>query len=80
MKYFCNKLKEIFVKSLTEAKEKLNSKNIVKLVERKDRKKIFIQKWRPISLLKVDFSKKSGVVCPQSWYNYKVIWKRHPSR
>ena len=35
MKYFCNKLKEIFVKSLTEAKEKLNSKNIVKLVERK---------------------------------------------
>ena len=39
MKYFCNELKEIFVKSLTEAKEKLNSKNIVKLVERKDRKK-----------------------------------------
>ena len=49
-----HELKEIFVESLSEAKEKLNSKNIVKLVERKDREKRFIQKWRPISLLKVD--------------------------
>ena len=48
------KLKEIFVESVSEAKEKLNSKNIVKLTEKKDRDKWFIQKWRPISLLKVD--------------------------
>ena len=56
---FWTELKEIFVDSVSEAKEKGNlgttqGQAIIKLIEKKDRDKRFIQNWRPISLLNVD--------------------------
>ena len=52
-------MKQIFVDSVVEAKEKgiLNKSRrqaIIKLIEKKDRDKTFIQNWRHISLLNVD--------------------------
>ena len=52
-------MKQIFVDSVVEAKEKgILSKSrrqaIIKLIEKKDRDKTFIQNWRHISLLNVD--------------------------
>ena len=56
---FWKQLKEIFVDSVSEAIEKGNLSTsqrqaIIKLIEKKDRDKRFIQNWRPISLLNVD--------------------------
>ena len=56
---FWKELKEIFVDSVSEAVEKGNLSTsqrqaIIKLIEKKDRDKRFIQNWRPISLLNVD--------------------------
>ena len=56
---FWKELKEIFVDSVSEAIEKGNLSTsqrqaIIKLIEKKDRDKRFIQNWRPISLLNVD--------------------------
>ena len=50
---------EIFVDSVSEAKEKgilstSQRQAIIKLIEKKDRDKRFIQNWRSISLLNVD--------------------------
>ena len=52
-------MKQIFVDSVVEAKEKgILSKSrrqaIIKLIEKKDRDKTFIKNWRHISLLNVD--------------------------
>ena len=52
---FWNKLKEIFVDSLLEAKEKghlsiSQRQTIIKLIEKKDRNEKPIKNWRPISL------------------------------
>ena len=57
---FWTEMKGIFVDFVSEAKEKgifITSQRqaIIKLIERKDRGKRFIQNWRPISLLNVDF-------------------------
>ena len=58
---FRNELKEIFVDSVLEAKEKVHlsvshliGRAIIKLIEKKDRDKRFIKSWRPIFLLNVD--------------------------
>ena len=56
---FWTELKEIFVDSVSEAKEKgilstSQRQAIIKLIEKKDRDKRFIQNWRPISLLNED--------------------------
>ena len=56
---FWTELKEIFVDSEPEAKEKgilstSQRQAIIKLIEKKDRDDRFIQNWRPISLLNVD--------------------------
>ena len=50
-----NELKEIFVDSLLEAKEKghlsiSQRQTIIKLIEKKDRNEKPIKNWRPISL------------------------------
>ena len=50
-----NELKEIFVDSLLEAKEKghlsiSQRQTIIKLIEKKDRNERPIKNWRPISL------------------------------
>ena len=56
---FWNELKEIFVDSVLEAKEKgylsiSQRQATITLVEIKDRDKRFIKNWRPISLLNVE--------------------------
>ena len=56
---FWTELKEIFVDSVSKAKEKgifkyISKQAIIKLIEKKDRDKRFIQNWRPISFLNVD--------------------------
>ena len=56
---FWDKLKEIFVNFVREAKEighlsTSQRQAIIKLIEKKDRDKRFIKNWRPISLLNVD--------------------------
>ena len=73
---FWTELKEIFVYSVSEAKEKgilstYQRQAIIKLIEQKDRDKRFIQNWRPISLLNIDlkiisnaFSEKLKKVLP----------------
>ena len=73
---FWNELKEIFVDSVLEAKEKghlsiSQRQAIIKLTEKKGRDKRFIKNWRPISLLNVDlkiipktFSEKLKKVLP----------------
>ena len=53
---FWNELKEIFVDSVPETKEKGHLSTsyilaIIKLIEKKGRHKRFIQNWRPISFL-----------------------------
>ena len=58
-KTFWDKLKEIFVNSVREAKEVghvITSQRhaIIELIEKKDRGKRFIKNWRPISLLNLD--------------------------
>ena len=58
-KAFWDKLKEIFVNSVREAKEVghvITSQRhaIIELIEKKDRGKRFIKNWRPISLLNLD--------------------------
>ena len=52
-------LKKIFVDSVSEAKEKgilstFQRQAIIKLIEKKDRDRRFIQNWRPVSLLNID--------------------------
>ena len=52
---FWNELKEIFVDSLLEAKEKghlsiSQRQTIINLIEKKDRNERPIKNWRPISL------------------------------
>ena len=57
---FWNKLREIFVDSVLETKEKghlsISQRQAIinKLIEKKDRDKRSIKNWRPISLLNVD--------------------------
>ena len=56
---FWKGLKNIFVYSVLEAREKghltiSQRQAIIKLIEKKDRDKRFIKNWRPISLLNVD--------------------------
>ena len=56
---FWTKLKEIFITSISEVKEKgilstSQRQAIIKVIKNKDRDKRFIQNWRPISLLNVD--------------------------
>ena len=58
-KTFWKELKEIFVDSVSEAKAKAilstsQRQVIIKLIEKKDKDKRFIQNCRPISLLNVD--------------------------
>ena len=58
-KAFWDKLKEIFVNSVREAKEVghvITSQRhaIIELIEKKGRGKRFIKNWRPISLLNLD--------------------------
>ena len=53
---FWTELKKTFVDYVTEAKEILitsQRQTIIKLIEKKDRDKRYIQNWRPISLLNV---------------------------
>ena len=57
--FFWNKLKEIFVDYVSETTEKGNlstsqRKAIIRLIQKKDRDKRFIQNWRPIFFLNVD--------------------------
>ena len=59
---FWKELKEILPNYASEAKEKghlstSQRQAIIKLIEKKDRDKRFIQNWRPISLLNVDLKK-----------------------
>ena len=61
-KTFWNELKEIFVDSVLEAKEKghlsiSERQAIIKLIGKKDRDKRLIKNWIPISLLNVDLEK-----------------------
>ena len=56
---FWNELKKIFINSVSETKEKGHSsasqrQAIIRLIEKKDKDKRFIQNWLPISLLTVD--------------------------
>ena len=56
---FWDKIKELLITSVTEAKSKgeLSSsqrQTIIKLIEKKDRDKNYINNWRPISLQNVD--------------------------
>ena len=56
---FWNELKEIFIDSILEAKEKghlsiSQRQTTIKLIEKTHRDKRYIKKWRPISLLSVD--------------------------
>ena len=56
---FWNEIKHVFLKSLKQAKEKVKlsisqRQAVIKLIEKKDRDKIYIKNWRPISLLNVD--------------------------
>ena len=56
---FWNELKEIFIDSVSETKEKKHLSTsqrqaIIWLIEKKDKDKRFIQIWRPISLLNAD--------------------------
>ena len=56
---FWTELKEIFVDSVSEAKEKgilstSQRQAIIKLIEKRDKDKRFIQNWRPVFLLNVD--------------------------
>ena len=56
---FWTELKEIFVDSVSEAKEKgilstSQRQAIIKLIEKKDRDKSFTRNWKPSSLLNVD--------------------------
>ena len=56
---FWNKLTKIFVDSVSEPKEKghlstSQRQAIIKLIEKNERDKKFIQNWRPISFLNVD--------------------------
>ena len=58
-KTFWDELKEIFVNSVTLAKEighlsTFQRQAIIKLIEKKDKDKRFIKNWRPIFLLNVD--------------------------
>ena len=53
---FWNELKEIFIDSVSETKEKghlstSQRQAIIRLIEKKDKEKRFTQNWRPISLL-----------------------------
>ena len=50
-KTFSNELKEIFVYSVSKAKEMGHfSTSIIKLIYKTNREKRFIENWRPISL------------------------------
>ena len=74
---FWTELKEVFVDSVSEAKEKgilsiSQRQAIIKLIEKKDKDKRFIQNWSLISLLNVDlkiisksFSEKVKKVLPR---------------
>ena len=51
--------KEIFIDSVSETKEKEHfstskRQTIIRVIEKKDKDKGFIQNWRPISMLHVD--------------------------
>ena len=73
---FWNKLKKIFVDSVSETKEKghlstSQKQAIIRLIEKKDKDKRFIQNWKPVYLLNVDlkiiskaFSEKLKKVLP----------------
>ena len=55
---FWNEIKNPFMNSITEAREKRNqrqSQAVIKLIQKKERDKHFIKNWRPISLLNVDY-------------------------
>ena len=55
---FWNEIKNPFMNSITEAREKRNqrqSQAVIKLIQKKERDKHFIKNWHPISLLNVDY-------------------------
>ena len=56
---FWNEMKKVFIDSVSETKEKEHLSTsqrpaITRLIEQKDKDIIFIQNWRPISLLNID--------------------------
>ena len=78
---FWDKLKEIFVDSVREAKEigHLSTSQrqvIIKLIEKKDRDKRFISNWRPISLLNAD-SKIISKVLSEKLNKMAYVKNRH---
>ena len=57
---FWNEIKNPFMNSIMEAREKKKLSTpqrqaVIKLIEKKERYKRFIKNWRPISLLNVDY-------------------------
>ena len=59
MKHFWEVIKDVFINSLKEAEIKVSLSTsqrqaVIKLLEKNDRDKRFIKKWRPVSLLNVD--------------------------
>ena len=57
---FWSEIKNPFMNSITEAREKMKlstsqSQAVIKLIEKKKRYKWFIKNWRPVSLLNVDY-------------------------
>ena len=58
-KYFWNVIKDPLMNSIKEARKKkklsiFQQQALIKLIEKKDRDKRFIQNWHPISLLNVN--------------------------
>ena len=86
---FWDKLKQIFVNSVREAIEigHLSTSQrhaIIKLIEKKDKDKRFIKKWRPISKLNVDskliskvLSEKLKEVLPDLISSQKMAYVKH---
>ena len=57
---FWNEIKNPFMNSIMEAREKKKlstsqRQTVIKIIEKKERDKQFIKNWRPISLLNVDY-------------------------
>ena len=59
-KTFWNEIKNLFINSIVEAREKKKLSTsqrqpIIRLIEKKERDKRFMKKWHPISLLNVEY-------------------------
>ena len=73
-----NELKEIFVDSLLEAKEKghlsiSQRQTIINLIKKKDRNERPIKDWRPISLRNVDLKITSEKLNKKSFTRFNIF-------